>query len=371
MEYKYILPEEAPGSAIDTLLGSPTVEGLVVLGTVADQAQNTALDEHLKTLSVPVLGGIFPQIIVDGTARERGTLLLGLGETPAITRVDGLSDPDEQYTDQLPNLLTSGYETAFVFTDAFAERTNEFVTALFDAYGSELTVLGGGAGALSMEQQPCLFTNDGLVEDAALVAAVQTTGTVGVNHGWQEFAGPFRVTDADGPIVKHLGDDTAFAVYRDIVEQDIEASLTTDNFFEIAKSYPLAISRFEAEKIVRDPFEVTDEGALRCFGDIPEGSFVHILKGAPDSLVDAARMAATAANDAAGSTEGNRATLFFDCISRVLYLEEKFGRELAAVEEGSPTPVVGALTIGEIANSGSGPMELYNKTAVVGVLEDL
>jgi hypothetical protein len=371
MERHYIAEAESPGSAVDDLVSSPAVESLMVLGTAETPAHNTALEEHLQTLSIPVFGGVFPQIIVDGTARERGTLLLGLHETPEITRIDDLSDPDATYDSQLPDLLTDSYQTAFVFVDAFATRTADLVSSLFDVYGPELAVLGGGAGALSMEQQPCLFTNDGLVEDAGLVVATQAPGTIGVSHGWQEFAGPFRVTDATGAVVRRLGEDDAFAVYRDVVEPDADVSLTADNFFEVAKSYPLAISRFEAEKIVRDPFEPTADGGLRCFGDIPEGAFVHVLKGEPDSLVDAARTAATAARETPTSDSAALETFFFDCISRVLYLEEQFERELDAVAEGDTTPLVGALTIGEIANSSHGHLELYNKTAVVGALEDV
>ncbi len=45
-----------------------------------------------------------------------------------------------------------------------------------------------------------------------------------------------------------------------------------------------------------------------------------------------------------------------------------FDDEIDAVfEEG--TPLIGALTIGEIANSGTDYLEFYNKTSVVGMLE--
>jgi len=35
------------------------------------------------------------------------------------------------------------------------------------------------------------------------------------------------------------------------------------------------------------------------------------------------------------------------------------------------TPMVGALTIGEIANDGYGHLDYYNKTAVVGAVEKI
>jgi len=58
--------------------------------------------------------------------------------------------------------------------------------------------------------------------------------------------------------------------------------------------------------------------------------------------------------------------LFIDCISRVLFLDDSFPLELQAVHERQ-LPLIGALTIGEIANSGKDYLDFYNKTAVVGM----
>jgi hypothetical protein len=52
-----------------------------------------------------------------------------------------------------------------------------------------------------------------------------------------------------------------------------------------------------------------------------------------------------------------------------LFLEKNFAYELEAVHDGQ-MPLIGALTLGEIANNGKDYLEFYNKTSVVGVLED-
>ena len=57
--------------------------------------------------------------------------------------------------------------------------------------------------------------------------------------------------------------------------------------------------------------------------------------------------------------------MFIDCISRVLFLEKDFEKELAAVYDPK-YPLFGALTIGEIANNKHDYLEFYNKTSVVG-----
>jgi len=60
--------------------------------------------------------------------------------------------------------------------------------------------------------------------------------------------------------------------------------------------------------------------------------------------------------------------IFMDCISRVLFLGAGFEEELEAVVQDN-LPMVGACTIGEIANCGTEFLEYYNKTAVMAVLE--
>lgn len=348
----------------EQILSEATCNGLAIFA--AQEPLTSSFERFLQTVDVPVFGGLFPEIIYRGTKHETGAIVCGLTTPPVVTTVHELSDPDEEYTAQLdPDLPVDGYETAFVLVDAYATEIERFVESLFRTYSVELNYIGGGAGTLDLEQKPCLFTNDGIVEDSAVVAAVKSPLQLGVKHGWQEIAGPFRVTDADGPRLNALDGRPAFSVYKEIVDSHAATTLTRENFFEVAKAYPFGIARIDGEQIVRDPFEVVDEDGLNCFGDVPEGEFVHILEGQPASLIDAAQQAKTQTD--ADQTE-SEALLFFDCISRVLYLEDEFQKELARVKTDE-TPTVGALTIGEIANDGTGHLDYYNKTAVVGAID--
>lgn len=341
------------------------IEGLAIFAATENDL-DSSFEPFLQTLDVPVFGGLFPEIIYRGEKRTTGAIVCGLTTRPDVTTVPDLSDPDQEYTTHFdPDLPVDGYETAFVFVDAYATEVERFVDSLFRTYSVELNYVGGGAGTLEMEQQPCLFTGDGIIEDSAVVAALESPLQLGVKHGWQEIAGPFRVTDADGPKLRTLDGTPAFSVYRETVDKHAPAELTRESFFEIAKGYPFGIARIDGEQIVRDPFEVTDEEALNCFGDVPEGEFIHILEGRPDSLIDAAQQA----KEQTGADETTpEALFFFDCISRVLYLEDEFEKELESVRTDE-TPTVGALTIGEIANDGAGHLDYYNKTAVVGTVD--
>ncbi|MFC1653186.1 FIST C-terminal domain-containing protein [Planctomycetota bacterium] len=146
------------------------------------------------------------------------------------------------------------------------------------------------------------------------------------------------------------------------------SSSRTTTFFDIAKSYPFGINKLGTEKIVRDPIKVGDDEELICVGEVPQEAYVHILTGDATSLVSAAQHALTLSEASLTTAAEQRTTLFIDCISRVLFLEDEFDRELQAVSRAG-VPLIGALTLGEIANSRKDYLEFYNKTSVVGVLQ--
>ena len=362
-----VVPSEDLHETLVSTAASESVEGILLLATPDEPLLTDSFESTLQSLSVPIFGGIFPEIIAEGDNTDSGVLVVGLSAEPVVTTVEGLSDPDTAFRDALdPRLPAKGYRTAFVFVDAYSECIEQFIQALFRTYSVELSVIGGGAGTLGDERSPCLITNEGVIEDAAVIAALHAPTSVGVNHGYKEIAGPFRVTDAEGSTLHTLDGKPAFEQYRDVVERHAGRTVTPETFFKVAKSYPFGISRLDGEQLVRDPFAVED-GSMSCFGAVPEGEFLSVLAGDADSLVDAAH---TAADHATSGSFGPESLLFFDCISRVLYLEDDFDRELAAVTDHG-LPVVGALTIGEIANDGIGHLDYYNKTAVIGALGDV
>jgi len=354
-------------STLQEFDADPAVEGLLVLATPDDAFTPAPIDETLRELSTPVFGGLFPNVIYEGEAHADGAIVAGLAVRPAV---EAITDADEPVATNADDPITTtdanDYETAFVFVDAFADDGDRFVQQLFNAYGVEYTYIGGGAGTLDGDRRHCLFTNDGLVGDAAVVARITAESTIGVEHGWTDIGGPFEITAADGRRLETLDGQPAYDRYAAIIDAETDRTVTKTNFFEVAKSHPFGISRLGAERIVRDPFEVDDDGSLRCFGALPEGEFVHVLQGDPESLVAAADRAHAVASEGAST---DSALITFDCVSRAQYLDTAFDRELAALSQRGST--IGALTIGEVANDGRGHLEYYNKTAVVGAIDGL
>jgi hypothetical protein len=357
-------------SIIKKTISSPRINGLLLLSCDENHYSKTQVDHIIELLDIPVFGGIFPSIVYENKILNKGTVAIGLSNVLKVETIPELSNNGIDYEslldEKIPNMETG--KTMMVFVDAFSKRISAFIESLFIVFGLDINYIVGGAGFLSMQQKPCLFTNQGLLEDCAVIALLDAHSSVGVNHGWHILEGPFQVTESDRNTIKTLDWQPAFEVYHKIVSLHSERLFTIENFFEISKAYPFGIMRLNNEMIVRDPIQAKPDKSLVCVGEIPAGSFVSILNGDKSSLIQAAGKAMDLCVNSFPKGKPMGMLFLIDCISRVLFLEDQFSLELEAVHHLN-LPMAGACTLGEIANSGSEFLEFYNKTNVVAILE--
>ncbi len=336
-------------------------QSLMVLACDANNCRAEEFDPWLRSLPVPVFGGIFPQLVHEQANLERGFIVVSLDETVRTITIGGLSDPHADFHTTIAEQLDTGDTPASVLflLDGLASRIGELLDNVYDHLGSDTVYFGGGAGSLSFQPGPCLFSNQGMLSDHAQLTILPRRFDLGVEHGWGKLAGPFAVTDAERNTIRSLDFKPAFEVYREHVEPSSNQHFTAENFFSIAKAYPFGLEKPDGQLLVRDPIS-RDGDALNCVGEVPANSMIYLLKGHPDKLVAAARRCA----DRIGP--GREPAILADCISRVLFLEGDFSRELAAIRAGlGGRPLFGMLTLGEVANGGGACLEFYNKTSVL------
>ena len=312
----------------------------------------------------------FPQIIASGSNISKGTLVVGMEHAVHCVRVDGLNDPEADLDGAVAEAF-SGVDckdkTCFTFVDGLSSRIAALVEGLFNNLGLVPHYIGGGAGSLSFIAKPCLVTNNGLISGAGVIAVSDVAIGIGVAHGWQPVTTSIKVTEAQGNRIISLNWEPAFEIYKKTIAEHSEQNFDTTPFFDIAKAYPLGIAKLDTEMIVRDPI-MTEGGHIICVGEVPEGSYIYILNGNLKSLVKGAESARDAAWKGMHESGIDKTIFFIDCISRVLFMEDDFYQELNIVSQGRP--MFGALTLGEIANTGNDYLEFYNKTSVVGVLNE-
>ncbi len=359
---------EGLAGSIDRVLANCTgVQALLIMSCADNGFTPDQVDPILTNAGLPILGGVFPALIHDAERLERGSIVWGITSQIDVAVIENISAPEGDLEAAIDAAITTVPEKALqlIFVDGFARRIGALINAMHDVLGVGVLTIGGGAGSLDFVQRPCLLTQQGMLEDAAVVGTLSRTVGVGVSHGWQQVRGPFRVTESQQNTIVTLDWRPAFEVYREVVEAHSGKQFTEENFFDIAKAYPFGLARLDSERIIRDPVMIGDKGALDCVGEVPEGEHVDIMNGDEPSLLAAASKARAIAVQQLGAAP--ELTLFMDCISRVLFLGDSFSVELESVRSGD-VPTLGACTIGELANHGGEFLEFYNKTAVVAAL---
>ncbi|WP_044117644.1 FIST signal transduction protein [Alkaliflexus imshenetskii] len=345
------------------------VSSILILAADGNNYDPVLIDPILRAIEKPLFGGIFPGLIFQQKKFEKGFIIIKFKLHTDVELIENISLPATDFNDQLLNLsdrLTTNTKSLFVFIDGFSKRTNHFIDSIFMTMGLEYNYIGGGCGSLSLEQKPCIFSNKGLLQDSAIIAAFDLESGIGVSHGWSSLAGPFKVTASEGTCVKELDYKPAFEVYKSVLNREKSTGITPDNFFSIAKSFPFGIHKLDAEKVIRDPIAVGLNNSLLCVGEVEVGSFLHIMNGNKEDLIKAARNATIMAIANKGEPPKNLLFLV-DCVSRVLFLEDDFYLELEEVSsECNHLPLLGVLSIGEIADNKKDYLEFHNKTSVVG-----
>ncbi len=330
-----------------------------------------AIDELVSTLQktdIQFIGGIYPKIIHHDQVYDHGIVVVWIADVLETFAVQNLNhDQIEIPSVQLP--ANKSFCT-FTVVDGLTANISNYLSELYRNFGTNTTFLGGGAGSLSLEQQPCVFDNQGFYMDAAVVVIFETSISIGVQHGWKKIAGPYIATKTSNNVIEQINWQNALEVYKETIMQDSGADIRIDNFFSIAKGYPFGIVKENAECVVRDPIATNPKGELICVGEVPENTVLDILKGENSQLIDAAK---DAANIAINAIEHPSQAIIIDCISRALFLEDQFTEELQKANgiiqlKNNATHISGALTLGEIS-SYNGFLEFFNKTIVIGLFK--
>lgn len=351
------------------------VKSLLVFIADANGWNKADLDPILSQVETPLMGGIFPEVVYQQQNYQSGAVVVGLsyGLQPQV--IEGLSDNQQNYELLVEEAIDEDLEfrSLVVFVDGLASRISGFLDGLYAVLGPDVDYIGGGAGSLSFEKQPCVLTNSGVYQDAAVLGLLLQDTIIEVGHGWHAFNEGHMVTRVEKNVVHEIDYQNALDVYQSMIGEQLDEPLNEENFFKSAQSFPLGIKKYQGLHIVRDPIAINGE-ALICVGELTQGDHIDILTAKPNDLIAAAGKTASLAEQkyqqAQSSYANTPGVLLIDCISRGLFLGEEFTSELQAVQQSfaNETPLFGALVLGEIANSGTSYLEFYNKTAVVAIV---
>ena len=260
----------------------------------------------------------------------------------------------------------------FLFGD---NRINngKIIHNLSDTLSPLCPIIGAGVNGLEF----CGPYADYQIRDYSAVSVLfqsKSKAGVGVAHGWYPHGKSVVATRTDDNRIYELNGRLAFDVYKEMWS-DIFPDIKNKSFNEIqhifynfAVHHPIGLAQLMGEYLIRDPYEVKEDGSILCGGDVPENSVLHFMSGDNNSLIigtkNATRNAlqSVAKKDLIGS-------LYFDCITRHSLPGYNFQREIFSIRQGlgSDIPIIGVLTHGEIATPETGPVLLHNKAIAISV----
>jgi len=340
--------------------GCKSIMLLTCIDNEYDEQQTNAL---LTEYSVPICGGMFPQIIVRENTYSQGAIILGLMFAVEIVNYKMLSTNNADLRSYISTHSSpiNNYQDFIVLADAFCNANEHFTDAFYDYMGSDVTVVGGGCGALDFIPRPSIFSNQGLMSDAVQVIGIPFSINSQVGHGWEILDGPYLVTASDGHFVQSLNYMPAFDLYRNVIKNICDQPLTQEHFFNIAKNFPLGIQALSGDLLVRDPIQ-SDGSYLECVGNVPINSTVYLLKGEQQKMILETEKSA----QRLAYPKNAKTLLVFDCISRGLFMGDDIKHELQAIQQHFPKScLIGAMSLGEISNTQSGAIHFLNKSTVL------
>jgi hypothetical protein len=263
---------------------------------------------------------------------------------------------------QLPS---EGLRHVFVVSDGTRVNGTDLVQGMRSGLGPHVTLTGGLAGDGSKFQKTVILRPDGQVVNES-VAAVGFYGDAinigfGSRGGWDSFGLDRRVTRSKDNILYEIDGQPALDLYKSFLGErakDLPAS---------ALLFPLSMRDSEDRApVVRTILGISEENnSLTFAGDIPEGSFVRLMKANNDRLIRGAEEAAIACReDTTGSPEF---ALLVSCIGRKLVLKQMVEEEVESVSDvlGQPA-IAGFYSYGELAPfNKNDSCELHNQTMTI------
>jgi hypothetical protein len=269
-------------------------------------------------------------------------------------------------------LLGAGLRHVLVISDGVTINGTELVKGFKSALPSAVEVTGGLSGDGNRFQRTLVIANAAPAERQ--VAALGFYGTrlrvgYGSVGGWDSFGPDRLITKASGNVLYELDGKTALDLYKSYLGEHAAGLPATGLLF------PLALHSTGSNDVglVRTILSINEADQSMTFaGDMPEGTYVRLMKANFDRLIDGAIGAAQAASSGLSDCNVELAILI-SCVGRKLVLQQRVEEEVEGVRNvlGKSTVLTGFYSYGEISPYvATGRCELHNQTMTITTLSE-
>ena len=260
-------------------------------------------------------------------------------------------------------LRDDNLKAIFVLSDGLNINGSQLTDGISSCVGENVVVTGGLAGDDDRFNETWTIVNDRAV--SGYVTAFGLYGNnievgYGSKGGWDQLGIQRLVTKSKNNILYELDSQPALALYKQYLGEKQKELPASGLLFPLE----LKMTQDSEDSKVRTILGINeDKQSITFAGDIPEGSYVTLMKSNPDRLIDGAYDAAQKI-----SLENYRdeeiLSIAISCVGRRLVLKQRIEEELEATLEVLPkkTKQIGFYSYGEISPLLSGKCDLHNQT---------
>lgn len=299
-------------------------------------------------------------VIITGIAFNEVTVC-----TSRISLEDIGFDSTEAGKQLVSKLPAAGLKHVFVVSDGLKVNGTDLVNGMREGLSDGVTITGGLAGDGSHFSRTIIIEPDGKVATES-VAAIGFYGEklkigYGSRGGWDSFGLDRRVTRSKDNILYEIDSQPALDLYKSFLGEKAKELPASGLLF------PLSMRDSEDRApVVRTILGISeDDKSLTFAGDIPEGSFVKLMKANNDRLINGAEEAAQEA--ARGFLRSPEFAILVSCVGRKLVLKQMVEEEVECVSEVLEGPIMtGFYSYGELAPFNRDSLcELHNQTMTI------
>lgn len=334
----------------------------------------TVLQTACAKRKVPLVGGIFPALLMQGRFLTEGVWLLRFDVMPFYVLhenlpvdVDGVEQKSKDIAAQVTaQLVGQGEATLFMLFDSMVPNIGSLLDDTYLKLANRVHYAGANAGSETFQPMPCLFDGQDIVSNGLLMMLLQNHKGAILEHGYHAPRKIVYATSTSGNCISQIDWRPAFDVYRELVLGQYGVQITQENFYENAVHYPFGIVRANHHVVVRIPVMLKDDGSLFCVGEVPANSVLTLLERPAVDTQETMRVLVDGLQTMNGSSAGKELLLFY-CAGRRMHLGmEKAAAELQEfVKRTAAAQVSGALSLGEIGGSTLHGYPLFHNATLV------
>jgi hypothetical protein len=338
------------GSAKEELIREPLSQVIEFYKDVALLGSSTSGEIYQDTI---VSEGLVVSVIEFNTTLVK-TLNLKIKKT----------EDSFKYGREIATLLNGdNLKAIFVLSDGLNINGSQLTDGISSSVEKSVVVTGGLAGDDDRFNKTWTVVNNRAV--SGHITAFGLYGDdievgYGSKGGWDKLGIQRLVTKSVNNVLYELDSQPALALYKQYLGERQKELPASGLLFPLE----LKMTQESRDSKVRTILGIDEEQQSITFaGDIPEGSYVTLMKSNPDRLIDGAYDAAQKVHLKEYKDE-DILSIAISCVGRRLVLKQRIEEELEATLEVLPkkTKQIGFYSYGEISPLLSGKCDLHNQT---------